>query len=893
MQSKNALMSTTLLAIVLLAVVSGVIQHRIKVQTQREVRQALSTVLDTSHQSLRLWFEEQEANAALWGASRDVRQPTLDLLGAPQDLMSLIVSHAQSQLRVWLDRISDHYGYREYCVVDANNINISASRNSDIGIKSPAATQPGFLERVWKGETIVSLPRKRDASLLNQDGTGLGGTPIIFVGTPIRDAADRVIAALVFHLDPAEEFSGILQRGWFGSSGETYAFDATGRLLSNSRFDEQLRGYGLIPSDEKGILNIDIRELTANLAPSADSRSASEQHPLTYMARRAIAGESGVAVEPYRDYRGAMVVGAWLWDPEFGLGLATEFDASEAYQTLHITQYLISVLTVLLMLLLLGGRGLAVANLKWRRAEAVAKKSEQRLALFFHASCEAIFFLDHGEIVDANPAVFWTLGYKFDEIVGVDLMNLVAEEHRDKLAAHMEGGSNEPYEMEVRKMDGTKILVEVRQKTVSGEGGVFRIIGFHDITRCRQAEEELKKAYDELESRVVERTIELQRSNRDLLREIAERKRAEAELRKLSRAVSQSPASIVIADLEGRIEYVNPKFTDITGYSFEEVIGQNPRILKSGHQTQEFYQGLWRTITSGNEWSGELLNKKKNGELFWENASISPIVNDEGAITNYVAVKEDITKRKRVEVEVQELLQQNRALTQRLFDAQETERRHLARELHDEFGQWLTAIRMHSQVISELTQNREESTVYCSAKTINQSADQMGRAVRKIMHDLRPQVLESAGLGEALRELVTQWQSHNPDVVCKLDIPCKLRNLCVLDRLDDKVEITLYRIVQESLTNAAKYARASHISIQLKCQSSAQAAPSALVLRIVDDGVGLDPSVPSNGVGLVWMRERVLAAGGVFFIDSQPGEGARIVAKFPICVGEVRCDENR
>jgi PAS domain S-box-containing protein len=109
-------------------------------------------------------------------------------------------------------------------------------------------------------------------------------------------------------------------------------------------------------------------------------------------------------------------------------------------------------------------------------------------------------------------------------------------------------------------------------------------------------------------------------------------------------AVEQSPSSVVIADLRGKIEYVNPKFTELTGYTLEETLGKNPRILKSGKHSVEIYEQLWRTITSGGDWRGEFHNKKKNGELYLESAVISPIRDAQGAITHFVAVKEDITQ---------------------------------------------------------------------------------------------------------------------------------------------------------------------------------------------------------------------------------------------------------
>ena len=131
--------------------------------------------------------------------------------------------------------------------------------------------------------------------------------------------------------------------------------------------------------------------------------------------------------------------------------------------------------------------------------------------------------------------------------------------------------------------------------------------------------------------------------------DISEHKLLQEHLSKISAAVEQSKSTVVITDVAGNIEYVNPRFTDVTGYTSEEVIGNNTRILKSGSHDPDTYNDLWKTISNGKEWQGELLNKKKNGELYWELVSISPVKNAEGKITNYLAVKEDISEHKKSE----------------------------------------------------------------------------------------------------------------------------------------------------------------------------------------------------------------------------------------------------
>jgi diguanylate cyclase (GGDEF)-like protein/PAS domain S-box-containing protein len=132
----------------------------------------------------------------------------------------------------------------------------------------------------------------------------------------------------------------------------------------------------------------------------------------------------------------------------------------------------------------------------------------------------------------------------------------------------------------------------------------------------------------------------------DLEREVDLHKLTADNLRKLSQAIEQSPVSVMITDLDGNIEYVNPEFIRVTGYDVDDVIGENPRIISSGETPSYQYKNMWHAITSGRSWSGELYNKKKNGELFWENVTISPIKNEEGESTHYLAIKEDITLRK-------------------------------------------------------------------------------------------------------------------------------------------------------------------------------------------------------------------------------------------------------
>ncbi len=148
---------------------------------------------------------------------------------------------------------------------------------------------------------------------------------------------------------------------------------------------------------------------------------------------------------------------------------------------------------------------------------------------------------------------------------------------------------------------------------------------------------------------------ELEKLRLELKKELEKRKKIEEKLLKLSHAVEQSPSAVLVTNLKAEIEYINPKFTKITGYTEKEIIGKNPRILKSHYTSSEKYKEIWKIITAGKEWQGEFLNKKKNGELYWESASISPIKDKNGKIIRYIKIAEDITERKSSETTLLEL----------------------------------------------------------------------------------------------------------------------------------------------------------------------------------------------------------------------------------------------
>jgi len=218
-----------------------------------------------------------------------------------------------------------------------------------------------------------------------------------------------------------------------------------------------------------------------------------------------------------------------------------------------------------------------------------------------------------GKFISVNPAMVNMLGYDSrEELMAIDIKNELYFEPEDRIRLLSETIEDEFDVYKLKRKDGSEIWVEDHSWFNTDEKGN---ILYHE----------------------------------GIIRDITDRKRVEDQLRSLSRAVDQNPVSIVITDTSGQIEYVNPKFSELTGYSPDEVIGRSPGILKSGVTTPAEYTELWETILSGAEWQGEFINKKKSGEEYFENALISPIKDENGKITHFLAVKEDITDRKRAE----------------------------------------------------------------------------------------------------------------------------------------------------------------------------------------------------------------------------------------------------
>ncbi len=314
----------------------------------------------------------------------------------------------------------------------------------------------------------------------------------------------------------------------------------------------------------------------------------------------------------------------------------------------------------------------------------------------------------------------------------------------------------------------------------------------------------------------------------------------------------------------GHILSANPAMQQLFGYQQDDLLGKPASMLlavvSDGKDAGPDYASstFWaHTIDTRIELTGQ----RKDGSCFPLELSVGRVdINDEPL---FAATLHDITERKLAEHECHSLLEGNRFLIHKSLAVQEEERRHLARELHDELGQCMTAIQADAELIQELSRNRDQK-VTTSAEAIVSVSSRMYDVVHSMMQRLRPSVLDDLGLVAALEEEVGAWQARFPHIDCSFTSSGELMGLGEL------INITLYRIVQESLTNIAKHANATRVTLQLARHED------SLTLSIEDNGCGMDTENPGRGLGLIGMRERVEALSGSLSVQSSPGEGVII-----------------
>ena len=490
--------------------------------------------------------------------------------------------------------------------------------------------------------------------------------------------------------------------------------------------------------------------------------------------------------------------------------------------------------------------------------EKTLKHTQDRFSDILFAVSDAVISVNRDqEIIVFNKGAEAIFGYAHDEVLGKNLDIIIPDFLKGQALASLKKAFRRK-----NKALPLKKSFETQGKRKNGEIFPIEI----STSRLEIGEETIITA---------------------VIRDISERKRIESQLRKLSQVVEQSPLSVIITDKNGRIEYVNPGFTQITGYSSDDVIGVNPKILQSGETTSSTYEMLWKTITSGETWQGELLDKRKNGESYWALALIAPIKNRDGIITNFLGIQEDITNQKKLE--------------EQLFQSQKLESiGRLAGGIAHDFNNLLTPILAYSQFL--IPEFSEGDPIREDLEQIRNAGERAARLTRQLLAFSRKQILQPEVLN--INEIVSESEKMLRRVIEEdINLVTVLDPDLGLTKIDpgqfEQILMNLVVNARDAMPKGGKIVLET-LNAELDenyTQQHIQVHPGSYVmLGVSDNGTGMDSETQSQifepffttkekgkgtGLGLAMVYGIVKQSGGYIWVYSEPGKGTTFKIYLP------------
>ena len=497
----------------------------------------------------------------------------------------------------------------------------------------------------------------------------------------------------------------------------------------------------------------------------------------------------------------------------------------------------------------------------------LAQETSNRLAAIVQSSEDAIMRMDLNGIIGSwNRGAEKIFGYTAAEVVGTSNLRLIPADHQqeehDILEKIRSGDSVEHFETLRLTKDGRLLHVSMTVSPIKDADGT--VVSVSKVAR-----------------------------------DITERKKSEEALLNLQAAVEQSANTIVITDISGNIEYANPAFENSTGYTVAEAIGKNPRILKSGEQDTEFYRDLWATVMSKKIWRGEFHNKHKDGSLYWEKATISPIQNDNGETVRFLAIKEDITKRKAIEARLANALLHAEAANRAKSEFLGVMSHELRTPLNGVLGS--------AELLSWSALDSEQMDY---VKMISSSGEHLLAIISDILNfaSIEAGTLAIHVAPLAVADLVKTADSSVRKAAADkgIELRCDLAACAPVQITGD--ELRIRQILINLLGNAVKFTASGSVVLRVASDSD---AGGYLNFSVEDTGIGISsedlsrlfqPFVQADlninrrfggtGLGLAISRRIAEAMGGTITAASTPGKGSLFTFRFPLETASVRAREN-
>ncbi len=485
-----------------------------------------------------------------------------------------------------------------------------------------------------------------------------------------------------------------------------------------------------------------------------------------------------------------------------------------------------------------------------KKAEEALKESQARYKILTNLTIEGIIIHDNGIIIDTNPAIQKMTGYDADYLIGTNVFKFIHQDSKELAKKNLERQYSDTYELTIIRKDKSTFIAELEGRNVLIDNKEYRVVALRDVTK---------------------------------------RKNIEKEILSLSTAITQSPASVVITDLDGNIEYVNQKFTEVTGYTYEETIGKNPNILKTEHTTSEDYKELWETITSGKTWRGEFLNKRKDETHYWELASISPIIDKKGNIIKYLAIKEDITERKKTEdalIKSEKELSQANATKNMFFSV-------IAHDLKGPISSFMQLLSLLKENFNDISNN--EKLDYLNILT------QLSSKTNSLLEDLLLWAqIQMNTLEFSIKSVNLKTLIQNPIGI--VEEKAREKNIKIKTQIDDvNVDInaaSIKTVIRNLLSNSIKF---SHKNSQITINSRIIQDNNTIEISIKDNGVGIPKEnidklfkietsfstygtekEKGTGLGLILCKELVEKNGGTIRVESKKDSGSTFFFTLPL-----------
>lgn len=557
------------------------VERTLKASLAETLQSDLASIVKT----FEIWAEQQKSTAFLWAHEKETREAVL----AQASLFSKKGWTREDLLRSpHLQALKNHLGpvvkqarYEGFVITDPNGINIAASSDEEVGQKN-GIEKNHYPKDYLARETILALPFMATVPLPEKKGTAIK-KPLMFVSSPVKNNNGEIVAHLSLRINPNTSFVHIFETMRHGKSGEAYAFNAKGMMVSRSRFEGLLLAQGLIK--ENSTLEMKVLDPGGNIEKDFKPGVYRESLPYTLMARSALKGESSFNVNGYRDYRGVEVVGAWAWFPEYGLGITMEVDTDEAmllHQTLkNIIRFLLF-LVICLYLTVFSIYGLS------RRV----KERGKRINAILENSADGIIATDNaGTIQSFNPMAVRMFGYLESEITGKNIKVLIAESSQGEYEKYFKGHLDAVFtkntckrrEVFGKRRDESAFPMEISvQETLLNKEPLF-VFSLVDVTEQKKSKEKIKKSEQEIRTIIntvgegivaINSHLKMDIANQEFCRIFGytEMELQGADIRKLVPALCLKADSIELA------EYPESKPSGVTGQHAE-----TKGLHKNGH----------------------------------------------------------------------------------------------------------------------------------------------------------------------------------------------------------------------------------------------------------------------------------------------------------------------